>query len=167
MDRSSEQQWITSLLQHKLGCENVAYVEWARKFSSRQLQMEGMSDLSQPGDIQEYRSEALAWEVALTAQSSAYLALELQVLAQRLSEMLIRSPESTYNQLYDSYATLRALLDTMTESLRETNGNGSDGSIPLLSSRMVAEIRSTLAQDTASTMGGSTTSTERVGRKNT
>jgi hypothetical protein len=159
----SERAWITSLSQHRLGCMNVVSTTSVKRFSSRQLEMAGMSDVSQPGDMQEWRSEELAWAVALEAQSCAYLALELQALAQILSEQLITCPESTYRQLLDSHETFRGLLECMTASTRESIANGSDHTMPALSLRMVGEIRAMLALDRATTTGGSTTSTGRVG----
>lgn len=167
MVSSSEQQWITSLLQARLGCMNVASTTSVRRFSSRQLEMANVSDVGQPGDMREWRAEELAWAVALEAQSCAYLALELQALAQRFSEMRITCPESTYKRLLDSHETFRDLLDIMVRSFRETNENGSEGLLPALSERMVAEIRSMLAQEVATTLGGYTTSTERVNEKST
>lgn len=167
MERSSEQTWITSLLQARLGCMNVASTISARKFSSRQLEMAGLNDVGQPGDMTEWRAEALAWAVALEAQSCAYLALELQALAQRFSETPITCPEWTYRRLLDSHETFKALLDIMVQSFRDTNANGSDGSLPALSERMVQEIRYMLAQDPATTSGGCTTSIGRVNERNT
>lgn len=158
MERSSEQAWITSLSQQRLGCVNVALSGSARNFSSRQLVMEGMTDLSQPGDMTEQNAGLLAWEVALEAQSCAYLALVLQELAQILSERPITCPESTFRQLLDSHATFRALVEHMTVSFSESIDNGSDHSMPVLSSRMVEEIRSMLDQDRANTEAGSMTS---------
>jgi hypothetical protein len=136
----SERAWITSLSQHRLGCINVAFTKLDRNFSSRQLEMAGMNDLSQPGDMTEQNAGLLAWEIALEAQSCAYLALVLQELAQILSEQPITCPEH------------------MTVSYSESIDNGSDHSLPTLSSRMVGEIRAMLDQDLATTKGGSTTS---------
>jgi hypothetical protein len=154
----SERAWITSLSQHRLGCINVAFTKLDRNFSSRQLEMAGMNDLSQPGDMTEQNAGLLAWEIALEAQSCAYLALVLQELAQILSEQPITCPELIFSQLLGSHATFRALVEHMTVSYSESIDNGSDHSLPTLSSRMVGEIRAMLDQDLATTKGGSTTS---------
>jgi hypothetical protein len=166
MDRSSEQAWITSLQQHRLGVENVVYVTSAKGQSQMRLPEASVRGPGQPMDTLEYRPEVLAWEVALLAQSSAYLALELQIFAERLSQMPILCPESTYRRLFDSLVTFRRLLDAMVLNYKQTNGNENDGLVPALSTRMVEEIRYMLDREVVSGSGGSTISTARVGRKN-
>lgn len=166
MERSSEQQWTTLLQQHRLGVGNVLYVVRGRDRSQMRLPEATLSDVGQPSDTLEYRPEALAWEAALLAQSSAYLALELQAFAERLSQTPIRCPESTYRRLFDSLGILRRLLNAMARNYRESNDNGSDGLVPVLSERMVGEIRSMLDQEIVSGSGGSTISSARVAKRN-
>jgi hypothetical protein len=167
MDRSSEQAWITSLQQHRLGVENVVYVTSGKGQSQMQFPEASVSGPGQPTDTLEYRPEVLAWEVALLAQSSAYLALELQIFAERLSQMPILCPESTYRRLFDSLVTFRALLDAMVRNYKQTNGNENDGLVPALSTPLVEAIRSMLARETVSGSGGYTISSERVVRRHT
>jgi hypothetical protein len=162
VEKSSDRAWITSLLQHRLGCENVAYNDSVRTLSGRQLTLGTSAGNEQPSDMIGWSAEELGWVIALEAQSCAYLALELQALAQRLSETQITCPESTYRRLYDSHAMFRRLVEFMQQSFRDSNANGNDGSLPVLSARMVQEIRSMLAQETATTSEGYTISSERA-----
>jgi hypothetical protein len=115
------------------------------------------STVEQPGDTRSYMLEASAWEYALTAQSCAYLALELQGFAEKLSRSRITCRESTYRQLSDSTVTFRRLLEDMSKSYAEYNASEDDHYIPVLSSRVVEAIRCTLAAGEAPTLGGSTT----------
>jgi hypothetical protein len=167
MDKSSELAWITSLQQHRLGVENVLYVVRGKGKSQLRFPLASVNDLGQPSDTVEWPPEELPWAVALLAQSSAYLALELQIFAERLSQRPITCPESTYRRLYDSIETLQRLLDVTAKNYKLSNDNGSEGFIPVLSERLVAEIRSMLAQEVVNGSGGSTISSERVGGRNT
>lgn len=166
MEPSAERALITSLQQHRLGVENVVYVVRGKGLSQMRLPVASENAPGQPGDTLEWPPEDLPWAVALLAQSSAYLALELQAFAERLSAMPIRCPESTYRRVYDSIETLRVLLDAIAKNYRHTNDNVSEGFIPVLSERLVKEIRSMLAREVVNGSGGSTISTARVTMRN-
>lgn len=127
-------------------------------FSTMRDEMATDSTAEQPMDSRSYMLEASAWEYALTAQSCAYLALELQACAEKLSKSRITCRESTYKQLLDSIVIFRRLLEDMSKSYADFNGNEDGHYIPVLSSHVVAAIRSTLAAEGAPTSGGSTTS---------
>lgn len=127
-------------------------------FSMMQDEKATSSTVEQPGDTRSYMLEASAWDYALTAQSCAYLALELQAFAERLRLSRITCRESTYRQLSDSIATFRRLLEDMSKSYAEYNASEDGHSIPVLSSRVVEAIRSTLAAGEAPTSGESITS---------
>lgn len=120
------------------------------------------SELGQPMDTVEWSAEALAWLLAMQAQSCAYLALELQRFAEELSTLQITCPESTYKRLLDSTEIFTRLLDSMRQSYAENNSHEKDNSIPVLSEHLVGAIRSMLAPDRVTTSGGSTISTEKA-----
>jgi hypothetical protein len=167
MDRLSERLLTTSVQQARLGVQNVAYVGSGKISSQMQLPEATLNVPSGPGDTLEYRPEVLAWEAALLAQSSAYLALELQVFAERLSDMPIRCPESTYRRLYSSLATFRRLVDAMAKNYSVTNANVNDGLVPVISEPLVEAIRSMLDREVVSGSGGCTISTENLVTKPT
>jgi hypothetical protein len=167
MERLLDQAWTTSVQQARLGVQNVAYVGSGRSSLQQPFPEAVSSDPLQPGDTLEYRPEALAWEAALLAQSSAYLALELQAFAERLSSMPIRCPESTYRRLFNSLVTFRHLVSARARSYKETNANGSDGLVPVISERLEREIRSMLVRELVSGSGGSTISTANLVTKHT
>jgi hypothetical protein len=163
MESASERQWITLQAQHRLGVSHLVYDVSGKGLLQLQLPVASVNGPLQPMDTVEWPPEELPWAVALLAQSSAYLALELQAFAERLSDTPIRCPESTYRRLYDSIETLRRLVDAIAKSYKLSNDNGSDGFIPVLSERLVGEIRSMLAVELVNGSGGSTINTARVG----
>jgi hypothetical protein len=167
MDSSSERALIISLHQHRLGLESLLSSQSVRPPSEMQNEMETSSDHSAPTGTVERRAEALAWGLAMQAQSCAYLALELQQFAGELSTSRITCHELIYRRLLDSTEIFTRLLDSMRLSYAESNAHESDNSIPVLSARLVEAIRSTLVHDPATITDGSTISTERAGRTNT
>jgi hypothetical protein len=118
-----------------------------------------MKERGEETDMRELRADQLAWGLALTAQSCAYLAIELQVFAEKLSVSQITCPESTYNALFDSVEMFRALLDCMVKNYAECNDSSNEGLVPVFSIPMAGAIRSILALDPATTSGESTIST--------
>jgi hypothetical protein len=145
---------------------SVDYVAAAAQIGRRECRLRHLGEGAVADAITRGERERPWTEVALLAQSSAYLALELQIFAERLSQMPILCPESTYRRLFDSLVTFRRLLDAMVLNYKQTNGNENDGLVPALSTRMVEEIRYMLDREVVSGSGGSTISTARVGRKN-
>lgn len=162
MEPWSEQQWTTLQAQHRLGVDHLVYAVSGKRLLQMQFPEATVSGVGQPGDTLVWPPEELAWAVATLAQSSAYLALALQAFAERLSTMQIACPESTYRRLYDSIETLGRLLGALHKNFSATNDNGNDGLVPVLSERLVREIRCMLAQEIVNGSGGSTISSARV-----
>lgn len=123
------------------------------------VKMATKSDHGQPMDIEAIGAATLAWEMALLAQSCAYLAEEAQIWAQNSVDRTLTSPESTYRQLLDSIGTFRRLLDTMHRTLRAANKEPESGVIYGLSAPLAEEIRYMLGRGLAITMAECTTST--------
>jgi dsDNA-binding SOS-regulon protein len=98
----------------------------------------------------------------MTAQSCASLAESMQIFAERSLTVELECRESTYKQLLDSAAMLRALLDNIRLKLDDNSSEEAVSVFCVLSDHMVEEIRFMLAQDQATTSVGCTTSTERV-----
>jgi len=160
MDWSSEQALITSLQVGKLRHHRGASQRSADYSSMLQNEMGALLSRGEPTDTRESRALALGWQLAMAAQSCAYLADELQIFAERLSTMQITCPESTYRRLYDSGEMLLALLENMRQNYVESNAQESDQSLPVLSLDMAQVIRSTLAQERVTTMVASTINTD-------
>lgn len=167
MESSPQRALITSLHQHRLGLTSLLSSRPVRLLSGKQEEMATSSELSQPTDIEERPVEALAWALAMQAQSCAYLALELQQFADELLMSRITCQESTYKRLLDSAEIFTRLLDIMRRSYAENNSHENDSSIPVLRERLVEAIRSTLDQDRATITVGSTINTERADRLST
>jgi hypothetical protein len=110
-------------------------------------------------------AKALAWELAMAAQSSAYLATELQVLAEKLADSPTTYEDSTYRQLFASVETLRRLLDIMAERFKGQIRGELDPSALVLPERLVGAIRSASDLAPATTTAGSTTNTESLDRQ--
>jgi hypothetical protein len=126
-----------------------------------------MSSLGQPTDTEGIGAEGLAWEMAMLAQSSAYLAQEAQIWAQKSVDRTLISAESTYRQLLDSVGTTRRLLDTMHRRLRELNEKEGNRDICVLNVLLAEEIRYMLGVGSATTMVGCMTSIESQETSNT
>jgi len=126
---------------------------------------DGKATMSDPGavtDTRDGRVVALAWALAETAQSCAYLAEELQIAAGNSSVQTLTCHEWTYRRLLDSIEIFRALLDTMRAKYRDTNEKGLPSALPVLNARMAEETRSMLAHGSAITTVECMTSSERV-----
>jgi hypothetical protein len=105
----------------------------------------------QPMDTEAIGAATLAWEMAMLAQSCAYLAEEAQIWGQNSVDRTLTSPESTYRQLLDSVGTLRRLLDIMHRTLHATNEQGVGTSISVLNEHLAEEIRYMLGLGLATT----------------
>src|SRR6266536_225945 len=165
MDNSSERALTIARQQARLGLPTWNCNISVNRLSETRELLATARDLGQPMDTREWRAAELAWVVAMQAQSCAYLATELTVFAHRLSESQIVCPESTYNQLLDSLVTFAHLLDDMLKNYRESNANGSEGLLPVLSTPLVEAIRSTLGLEQVTTSAGSTINTGSRRRK--
>lgn len=84
----------------------------------------------------------LAWEIATMAQSCAYLAIELQVWAERFCDLESTLPGLTYSQLSASTAMLRALLTHMQEKFSEHNKEEGNVSVSVISGGLAEAILS-------------------------
>jgi hypothetical protein len=126
-----------------------------------------ISSPGQPMDTEAIGAAALAWEMAMLAQSSAYLAQEAQVWAQKSADRMLISAESTYRQLLGSAGTFRLLLDTMHRRLREINEREANNDICVLNVHLAEEIRYMLGVGLATTMVECMTSIESQGTSNT
>jgi hypothetical protein len=110
-----------------------------------------MSSHGEPTDTEGIGAAALAWEMALLAQSCAYLAEEAQIWAEKYVDRTLTSPDWTYRRLLDSLGTTRRLLDTMHRRLREVNEKEENTAICALSDHLAEGIRYMLAQGSAIT----------------
>lgn len=110
-----------------------------------------MSSRGREWDTSDVEAEALAWEMARAAQSSASLAAELQIAAQISSERMLVLPDSIYSQLLDSTVTLRLLLDDMQMKLSVANKREDYGEICALSRALAVVTRCMLDQGLAIT----------------
>jgi hypothetical protein len=96
--------------------------------------------------------EALAWEIAETAQSCAYLAIELQVLASRSHDQAPTLAGWTYRPLLDSVKIFRALLRNMHEKLVLINAEEDCSAVCVISEDLAEAILSMWAADSLITM---------------
>jgi hypothetical protein len=106
----------------------------------------------QPTDTGVVGAATLAWEMAMLAQSCAYLAEEAQIWAQKSAERTLMCRESTYRRLLDSTGTMRRLLDIMHRRLREINERGASNDICVLNDHLAEEIRYMLGLGLATTL---------------
>jgi ABC-type cobalamin transport system ATPase subunit len=132
-----------------------------------QVAMATKSSLGEPTDIGAIGAATLAWEMAMLAQSCAYLAEEAQIWAQKSVDRTLTSRESTYRQLLDSVGTMRRLLDTMHRMLHANNVKEDANGISVLSDLLVEEIRFMLARGSAITTAECMTSIESRGTNST
>jgi hypothetical protein len=119
-----------------------------------------MSNLGQPTDTEGIGAAALAWEMAMLAQSCAYLAEEAQIWAQNSADRTLVSPDLTSRQLLDSIGTFRRLLDTMHRRLRWLNEKEANNAICVLNDHLAEEIRYMLGRGLATTLVECMTSIE-------
>lgn len=119
-----------------------------------------MSSRGRPMDTEAIGAATLAWEMARLAQSSAYLAEEAQIWAERSVNRTLTSPELTYRQLLDSVGTLRRLHDNMHRRLQEINAGEGSNAICVVSIPLAEEIRFMLARGSATTLVECMTSIE-------
>jgi hypothetical protein len=110
-----------------------------------------MSSHGQPMDTEAIGAAALAWEMAIQAQSCAYLAEEAQLWAEKSVDRTLALQESTYRQLLDSIGTFRRLLDTMHRTLHAINEREGATSISVLNEHLAEEIRYMLGRGLATT----------------
>jgi hypothetical protein len=115
MESSRTRDLTTSQQLANLRLHRFFYGDWARRFSEMQDEKARESSPSQPTDTAVYKLARLGWQLAMQAQSCAYLAESLQLLAEKFSESQIECRELTYNQLCSSIETSRVLLATMLE----------------------------------------------------
>lgn len=155
-----QRRLITSLQLARLSLARILY-------SASGLSLKGLRDgmatsdgLGDSTDMSERRVAELAWELAMMAQSCAYLATELQVSAERLLVSQITCPESTFSALFSSAGIARHLIENMRQSFAATNAEEDLQELPVLSTELVAAIRSSLARGQAITTVGYTTSGE-------
>lgn len=100
-----------------------------------------MSSHGQATDTEAIGAAGLAWEMALLAQSSAYLAEEAQIWAENSVDRTLISQDWTYKRLLDSIGTLRRLLDIMHRRLGGINREAPSNDICVLSAHLAEEIR--------------------------
>jgi hypothetical protein len=89
----------------------------------------------------------LAWVIAETAQSCAYLAIELQVLAGRSYDQAPTCPDSTYKRLSDSARIFRGLLTNMHERLVLINSEEESSAICVINEDLAEAILSMWVAD--------------------
>jgi hypothetical protein len=94
---------------------------------------------------------ALAWEIAETAQSCAYLAIELQILACGSYDQEPTLPESTYRRLSYSVEIFRALLRNMHMRLSQINSEEGNNAVCVISEDLAEAILSMWAADNLTT----------------
>lgn len=146
-------QQLANLRLHRVFSRNrAAIIAYER---NKEAMMRG---LGQPSDTQAWSAVALAWELAIAAQSCAYLAEQLQIISEKLAQLPIVSPESTYSQLFGSVETMQRLLGTMLRSFVEANAKEPVSSLPTFSGTLEEEIRLQLDRDAAIIMAAFTTS---------
>jgi hypothetical protein len=133
----------------------------------RQVEMATKSGPGQPTDTVAIGAATLAWEMALVAQSCAYLAEEAQIWGQNSVDRTLISPGSTYRQLLDSVGTTRRLLDTMHRTLHAINVREESNDISVLNAHLAEEIRYMLGLGLATTTVECMTSTASLETSNT
>jgi hypothetical protein len=111
--------------------------------------------------------DLLAWEIAETAQSCAYLAIELQVWASRSYGQAQTSAGWTYRPLFDSVRIFRALLINMHKRFVEINGWEENNAVCVISEDLAEAILSTLVVDKATTLAECMTRPEKAETQDT
>jgi hypothetical protein len=115
----------------------------------------------------ELRATGLAWAVGMLAQSSAFLAQELQLTAEMLADQRISCPESTYKLLLALAETCRLLLDDTAKRLASITEGDGGGFVLGLPTHTEGVIHSLSELVRAIITAGFTISTESLERKNT
>jgi hypothetical protein len=167
MDESSAQALTTA--------QQLARLKLSRFFSegsgltpsTRPEGMETRSDLGPGEATTDGRVVELAWEVAQTAQSCAYLAIELQVWAERYAGREQISADSIYKRLCSSLGIFRGLLHNMQTKYSRINKEEGNTYVCVISEHLVEEILSMWAADNLTMLAECMTSKERVERSNT
>jgi hypothetical protein len=121
----------------------------------------------QPMDTEAIGAATLAWEMAILAQSCAYLAEEAQIWAQSCVDRTLTSPDLIYRQLLDSTGTFRRLLDNMHRRLGEINRGAPKNAICVLNEALAEEIRYMLGLGLATITVECMTSIESQGTSST
>jgi hypothetical protein len=160
---SSQTQGLTTAQQlARLRWDNVDSKRLVKALSERRDEMATVSEPGVDSATRGLRAKGLAWELALAAQSCAYLAIELQLLAEKLAGSRIACRESTFKSLLDSAETFRAWLDIMQQRCKLTSEQDDVGWLLELSEPLGAATPSISARVQADTSDECTTSTERV-----
>jgi hypothetical protein len=133
--------------------------DWVRRWSEMQHEQANEESLCQPMDTAVYKLAALGWQLATTAQCSAYLADSLQLTAEMFAESQIECQESTYNQLCSSIGMLQCLLTTIRGRLDAICEKEDVSELLHISTAVGEVIRSMSAQGPATTTVGYTINT--------
>jgi hypothetical protein len=167
MESSQARALITSRQLAPLRLHRFCSEASATRSLERRVELVTKSSHGEPMDTEAIGAATLAWEMAMLAQSCAYLAEEAQIWAQHSVDRKLTSPESTYRQLLDSVGTTRRLLDIMHRTLRAINVREGSSDISVLNAHLAEEIRYMLGLGSAITTVACMTSTERVETSNT
>lgn len=103
----------------------------------------------------------LAWEIALTAQSCASLAVELQIWAQKSVDREPISRDSICKQLSSSVGIFRALLTNMHKKFLQLNAKEENNDICVINGDLAEAILSMWAAGNLTTLVECMTSTEK------
>jgi hypothetical protein len=167
MESSQQRALIISQLLANLRLHRFCSEASGMRSLERRVEMATTSSPGQPMDTEAIGAAGLAWEMAMLAQSCAYLAEEAQIWGQKSVDRTLTSPESTYRLLLDSTGTLRRLLDIMQRTLRAINAREGSNDISVLNAHLAEEIRYMLGRGLASTTVECMTSTESQETSNT
>jgi hypothetical protein len=109
----------------------------------------------------------LAWEIAMTAQSCALLAVELQERAEYFERQASTSQDSTCRSLSISVGIFRGLLMSMLRKFASINRQEGSSDVCVMSADLEAAILSMWAADNLTITAECMTSTERVATSDT
>lgn len=166
-DRSSAQALTIAQQLARLRLGRFFY-EGTGLTNSNELELKGIkSSPGAGGATGGGQAAELAWEVAMTAQYCAYLAIELQVWAQRFVDQRPTSPDSTYRRLSSSAGIFRALLANMHKKFSALNKKEENNEICVISEDLAEAILSMWAQDNLTITVECMTSIESQGTSNT
>jgi hypothetical protein len=112
-------------------------------------------------------AEELAWELAMTAQSCALLAIELQARAEHFASLEQASLDWTYRRPSVSTGIFRGLLTNMLRKFRHTNEQGASTETCVISEGLEQAILSMWAADNLTITDGCTTRAESQGTSDT
>jgi hypothetical protein len=167
MGKSSQPAWTTA--------QQLARLKLSRFFSegtglmpsTRPEGMEIRSDLGSGEATTDGPVVGLAWEVAQTAQSCAYLAVELQVWAEKYADRAPISADSTYRRLSDLIGIFRGLLHSMLGKFSTLNKEEGNRYVCVISERLAEEILSMWAADNLIMLAECMTSNAKAETSNT